>query len=83
MFLIKIVTSTGEAQTHLHIAFSVIQFYVGGIKKTGVCTGWLEHVTTKLRSSKDTSATALCDQVSALSLSSEERPSIKVSIVWG
>lgn len=63
---------------HIHIAFSVIQFYVSGVKKTGVCSGWLQDVTSSLRNTGD-SATALCNQVAALSLSADKRLGIKVS----
>ncbi|KAK3914341.1 Methionine synthase reductase [Frankliniella fusca] len=69
---------SGEDNTHLHIAFSVIQFYVDGGKRTGVCSGWLEQVTSKMRPVGN-SAASLCSQVEALSISSE-KSKIKIPV---
>ncbi|KAJ1521275.1 hypothetical protein ONE63_002956 [Megalurothrips usitatus] len=70
---------SGENNSHLHIAFSVIQFFVAGEKKSGVCTSWLENVTSELRDSGD-SASALCSQVAALSLSAEDKPRVQIPV---
>lgn len=69
---------SGEADTQIHIAFSVIKFYVEGEKRTGVCSGWLEQLTSKLRTASD-SAASLCSGVEALSISSE-KPQIKIPV---
>lgn len=70
---------SGDADAHVHIAFSLTQFFASGTKKTGVCTGWLEALTSSLRHTGNGEA-ALCSQVEALSLSSEGKPTIQVPI---
>ncbi|XP_034244477.1 methionine synthase reductase [Thrips palmi] len=72
---------SGEAETHVHIAFSLTEFIIPGGKRRGVCTGWLETLTAPLRRTSDGEAeAALCSQVEALSLSPEGKPSIQIPI---